>query len=669
MLSLIATTSLSAQDKTSKLDSVEQLLLNPELNVEERVNQQLKLIRAHRYTSDRAWELLQLNDSLAKIHKLYYQRGRNAFYKSIRFNRQFQLDSNYLEAIALIDSMANKLDDVKDLTVFYNRANANYYFKTKEYALSESFIRKAIKEAEKNNQPNYIAGLYNELALRQRYQDKYFDAINNYLKALEYDNVKKSYAYSNIAKLYARLEDYEKQLEYAELGRIAAEKENETNVHITCSIEKGRALYKLGQIDSSLKIMKLALPIIKNSQVQQRGVYAWEYIFKVYNNKGLHQEVINSIDSLKDFTPEWTTGLAYTEIGYAYYKKQELEKAIKWCEEGKKIGLRTESALYIRPPCKCLQKVYGEQGNYKKAYQNAIIASKQDSILYNKEKLLNISRALNQKDLKRQEELLRLEQENRDQVGQMRLLRTKIFAGFILGLSLLGLLAYYQLKKRNKKIAEQNAIIKSNLEEKNILIKEVHHRVKNNLQIVSSLLSMQMRNIENPAAKEALADGRDRVQSIALIHNSIFKNDNVSELTTKTYLTELTQSLFRTYRLPHQNIHLNFDIEEIDLSIETLISLGLVLNEILIDTFKIGFKDQSSGELNVALSEVQDQLKLCINDNAHHSHLKDNAVSDTFGQKVIEAFSRKLKATFSIDNTNGTTITMLIKNYQKTTNA
>ena len=137
------------------------------------------------------------------------------------------------------------------------------------------------------------------------------------------------------------------------------------------------------------------------------------------------------------------------------------------------------------------------------------------------------------------------------------------------------------------------------MKEKEVLLKEVHHRVKNNMQVISSLLDLQASRIEDPAVNEALKDSRSRVRAMAIIHESLYQSDNMSEINLKPYLRKLAANLFRTYNTSPANITLKIDAEDVLLDIDQAIPCGLVLNELISNSLKYAFPEDRRGEISL----------------------------------------------------------------------
>ncbi len=239
----------------------------------------------------------------------------------------------------------------------------------------------------------------------------------------------------------------------------------------------------------------------------------------------------------------------------------------------------------------------------------------------------------------------------------------------ILGISLfsLALLSFFifTLNRKNKKITEQQNRLNIALTDKDILLREIHHRVKNNLQVVSSLLNLQSNYISDNIALEAINEGKNRVSSMALIHQNLYQEDNLTSINSKEYFDDLIENLFDSYNIEEENINLTKDIEDLDIDVDTMIPLGLIVNELVSNTLKHAFKDiQYKGSISVNLKEAENVLTLTISDNGIGMSEDHFLSSDSFGNKMIKAFKQKLNADIKIINDKGTTVSMSIKNYK-----
>ncbi len=165
--------------------------------------------------------------------------------------------------------------------------------------------------------------------------------------------------------------------------------------------------------------------------------------------------------------------------------------------------------------------------------------------------------------------------------------------------------AYLKSIKNQRLIAEQKHIIENALVEKDSLLKEIHHRVKNNLQMVSSLLSLQTKNTRSKAAIEALEEGKSRVKAMALIHQKLYQNDDLSVIEMQGYIESLINSVQSVYKKGGHNINITIDAEGVELDIDRAIPFGLILNELVSNSFKYAFPhDNDNGKIYIHLRKI-----------------------------------------------------------------
>ncbi len=160
------------------------------------------------------------------------------------------------------------------------------------------------------------------------------------------------------------------------------------------------------------------------------------------------------------------------------------------------------------------------------------------------------------------------------------------------------------------KIAEEE--LKNNIHQKEILLKEVHHRVKNNLQVISSILNLQTGYIDDKATLAVIQECQDRIKSMAFIHESLYQKADFSEVNFSEYLQNLCNNLKYSYMSPNRNILLDFDIEDISLSLDSAIPCGLIVNELVSNCFKYAFENQKQGNIRISLTKDKDNNKLLV---------------------------------------------------------
>jgi two-component system, sensor histidine kinase PdtaS len=217
-------------------------------------------------------------------------------------------------------------------------------------------------------------------------------------------------------------------------------------------------------------------------------------------------------------------------------------------------------------------------------------------------------------------------------------------------------LARETLKKINDELGDQVRERTAIAREREVLLREVHHRVKNDLQLVSSLLSMQARRLTDEESIEALSDCQTRVQTIALIHEHMYQSDTLARVPFAKNVTSLAANLFRAASLPQGAVELSVDVEDdIILSVDRAIPCGLILNELVTNALKHAFPEGRPGTLHVTFKrEDERRVALTVTDDGVGT--KVSAKAESLGWRLVTAFADQLHAEVTRTNGVGTSV-------------
>jgi PAS domain S-box-containing protein len=214
-------------------------------------------------------------------------------------------------------------------------------------------------------------------------------------------------------------------------------------------------------------------------------------------------------------------------------------------------------------------------------------------------------------------------------------------------------------ERAQQEIAERMSVeeqIKASLEEKVILLKEIHHRVKNNLQVISSLLNLQARTVEDPETLEVLRDSRNRVRSMALIHEKIYRSHDLAKVDFADYIQNLASFLIRSYRSQSASVALTVDADGVFLAIDIAVPCGLIINELISNALKHAFADGRTGEIQVTLRPNGNQhMTLTVSDNGVGFPAElDFRETDSLGLQLVNTLVRQIDGTIELHRDGGT---------------
>jgi len=208
--------------------------------------------------------------------------------------------------------------------------------------------------------------------------------------------------------------------------------------------------------------------------------------------------------------------------------------------------------------------------------------------------------------------------------------------------------------------------IKKALEEKEILLKEIHHRVKNNLMVISSLLNLQSQYIRDKQALNIFKESQNRAKSMALIHERLYRSTDLKRIDFGDYIRTLTTELYRTYVSDSNSIGLNFDLEDVMVDINTTVPLGLILNELITNSMKHAFPDGREGVINVEFHRKNDEFILIIGDTGvGFPEDLDFRNTKSLGLQLVNNLTRQIDGTIELDRSQGTEFKITFKEQYK----
>lgn len=209
-------------------------------------------------------------------------------------------------------------------------------------------------------------------------------------------------------------------------------------------------------------------------------------------------------------------------------------------------------------------------------------------------------------------------------------------------------------KGRRQLITEQNEALKSSLQDKEVLIKEIHHRVKNNLEVISSLLQMQNRRETNDQVKDALSKSQSRIYAIALVHEMLYQNSDLATINMKSHLERLSSAMIDLYA-HHKNISVNLNADDIYLSMDYAILIALIVHELFLNSIKHAFVHSNHGQIDIFIRNTPNgAIEFGVNDNGIGINPDTIKTSTSLGCELINTITEfQLNGEIITDSTNG----------------
>lgn len=510
---------------------------------------------------------------------------------------------------------------------------SNYY--SGQNALAIEYYLEALQYFEKAKDTYFIALVNNNIGAaysERKNPDKVIQYYNESLSKfiLLTDSIWISNLYNNISIQYYNKEEYLKANDYISQAIRIYKILNDSASLATALVNQSSTLSKLRQYEKA---------------EYNIGLYLKYY--KKYHD----DEILSN---------------AYATLARISITKSKLIEAEEYAAKSLDLRKKMNLRQYFPSSYLLLSEISEDRGQYADALKYYKEYKIWEDSSWIKEKDKNINELLISYDVQEKVKTInKLYTEKEYEQLKLKNIETQKMY-FLLGLiffSILALMLAYLLYMRNEKnkaLNEKNKLITSMLNEKELLLREIHHRVKNNLQVVSSLLNLQSNYITDDVALEAINEGKNRVLSMALIHQNLYTDEYLTSIETTHYFDGLLNQLFDSYNIDEEYIKLEKDIESFLIDVDTMIPLGLITNELISNALKHAFKGRSKGNIYFNVKTYDGSIVISTKDNGVGVDPSYFTSSRSFGNKMIQAFVNKLKAQLIVKNDNGTEVILSV---------
>ncbi|KYH08257.1 hypothetical protein A1704_06275 [Chryseobacterium cucumeris] len=554
-----------------------------------------------------------------------------------------------------------------------------------EYKESLESIKKSLKILEENKLSNEeLAQSLVHASSASYFMGNIQEALEYSLKALNLSEKidSQSYvtglAYNGLARIYHTTGDYPKALIHYKKSVEILEKYKADDFSTSAIGNTAQILLDMGRKQESLFYLKklqnrITLNAVARSTVILRSI-------KIYTALGDYEQaekyVLRAKKIINDKPFALTTNNLYTPVANYYFKVGQYEKARDYLEKYKMVAKKNQSKITFLQIYKQLYQIDSAQSAFIPAIRNLKLAyAYRDSMFgeSNRNKMSDLQ--VKYDVLKKDRDLLLKEEKNKKlireaEVQKLLISRSKIIRNFsVAGIFILAVIIgliysrYRTNRKMNSILQSQKATIEANnitltqnVAEKEWLLKEIHHRVKNNLQIVMSLLNSQSYFLSDKLSLEVIQKSQHRIQSMSLIHQKLYMSDNLSEIRMPEYISELVDYLKDSFAVP-RIIKLTLKVDNVFMDVSQAVPIGLILNESITNSLKYAFSD-AGGIIEIVLQNIDGDIFLLeITDDGcglPEDFTIDN--SRSLGMRLIKGLAADLGGNLTINREKGTQI-------------
>lgn len=517
---------------------------------------------------------------------------------------------------------------------------------------------KALDYYLKGNDQKKIADTYRKLSIDyintrqlEKSQEVLFKSIELY-EMLNDDGGLGS-AFRSLGVLYMVMEDYEKSVEYTNKALPLLEKAENYSAVAIAQFNLITGYGELGEFEKAYQAADYCLEVVKTKAPQEIFVpvrahsYRGEVYVKAKDYDNALKDYIAAWELCQSHVGEERCATYRTEIGQVYLLQENYEEALEHLLVGVKAYEDKGQGSIIQPYLD-LADTYIGLGNFEQALINKDKANANSKKIL-EDKIVNIESemAIKYETVKKDEAL----------VSQAALIQQKsktqtliIVIASLLFVFLLSLLYFFN---RNQKATR---IIRAKNAENELLLKEIHHRVKNNLEMVKSLIALQSAQIEDGATKDAMIASQNRVQSMGIIHQKLYQGDNLGSIEMRDYFINLSEGILDTFNAEDQ-VKIECAMDNLDLDVDTAVPIGLIVNELLTNALKYAFPKKQGGTINISLEKTKDNyLKLKVMDNGVGKTEGLAPQGTGFGSQLVKLLTQQLNGTMVERTDKGTHI-------------
>ena len=424
--------------------------------------------------------------------------------------------------------------------------------------------------------------------------------------------------------------------------------------------------YFFTNADSTKHYFKLSQELGKASK--NPFYHAWynsyladfHYTNKEYKKaKGILADVIVMLEKY-NMTNVDTYALSFYILADIAVEEKEFDVAIPYYQKVIELSKANNFKSFSIEVLEAMSKAYEGKGDLK----NALDFARQ----YNEKNLANVQEK-NKRSLRENELQINVLNQEKELIKN-RETQTVFFICFIVGAALLSFLFwnFKQKQKHNLKLEtlnlnlkDKNNLLDKKVAENELLLKEIHHRVKNNLEIVSSLLELQSSQLDDPTVQAAMLSSQNRVHSMGIIHQKLYQSEHLTSIEMRDYFINLGENIRQSFNADGK-VKIDCNMPELVLDVDTAISIGLISNELLTNAFKYAFEGKPSGQINISLKKHdsdKDRLELRISDDGIGKIINSPSKGTGFGTMLIDLLTKQLNGKLSYSVDKGTLVSLI----------
>jgi len=482
------------------------------------------------------------------------------------------------------------------------------------------------------------------------------------------DTIGISESYINIGSIYHTQGNLSKDFEFNKKALIIAEKLDLKEALVTIYNNLGVSYSKKMNNVKALEFHEKSLAINKELKSAIGIASSLSQIGRIYKDNGNLTEglsyLLESLKVIEEYGYQAGIISALTDIASVYFEQGNISQAKITAEKAMKIALKHGDPVGIMQTSLVLSSIYKKNDNWEKAFVMKEVYFKMRDSIQNNEIEKSLIEQQSKYNLEKKEQEIEL-LSTKNVIQELKLTKNKnsiILISIALFLAIVtAFVSFRGYKKKlyiNKLLERQKIEISRQNEAKKTMLQEIHHRVKNNLQVVNSLLRMQSSKMEDENIVGMFRETQSRIRSMARLHEKMYQSGDLEKLNAKEHITMLVEEIVKNYSVD-KTISLNLDIDTIFIDSQTMMPLSLIINEIISNSLKYAFEGREKGGISVKLNKLEGRNELIISDDG--VGYVSGSVTEGLGTRLIDSFTRQLNGSIEKVIKNGTSFKLIFK--------
>ncbi|CAN5325391.1 hypothetical protein BH11BAC5_BH11BAC5_12350 [soil metagenome] len=580
-----------------------------------------------------------------KIGRIYWRMGN--FKEALK---------NHFEALDIYTQAGNKQNEGNVMV-----AIGQDYLDNGKYDEALTYLSKALQISKEVSDTITMAAACDVLSYLHELRGNIIEAAKvryDYLKIIEPSGDKDAlvHAIAQLAFNYQALGNNADALKYFKQGLKPAKEAGDKIEEALLNASIGGLYTNSGDYTEALNYYSTALRLAHEFNDIPVLADIHNGMGNLYQAMGKYADALEyylvAAGELKSVTNKQNLASLYCEMGIVYTRLKKYDLAKHSFSDAKTLYEELNSKLPMDIYYRGMALLDSANANWKGAYQQYLQYIVARDSTFNKETLKKLVVSQMRYESDKKEAVIKAEQEKKDIVAEGEIRRQRNMRNLSVTVLALVLLFSVVVYRQRNKIAGEKKRSDLLLRDKELLLKEIHHRVKNNLEVVTSLLALQGAQIDDPNTKEAMQEGQNRVHSIGIVHQKLYQGSNLGAIEMKDYFINLSESILDSFGA-EKRVTIECAMEQLDVDIDTAVPLGLIVNELLTNTLKYAFPEGQHGRVQIKLhKQTNGLLQLEVSDDGVG---KSGITQGTgFGGQLVSLLTQQLGGSMREEVKDGT---------------